>query len=387
MFRMAVGHSDDIDADVAARTIVDRCLETLGGIMPKAGLLFSAWETDHQVVLRYVQEALPGIELIGSTSSAEMSSEMGYQEDSITLALFASDDVDITSGIATNLWDDIPAAARSAVEQARAKSDKEPRLCITTPSAGGDMRALLESLREELGPDVPVIGGGASPRSNRHPTRESWQFYGDQAVSESVPVLLFSEPLRYSVGSDAGWRPIGPKGRVTKSSGSVVYAIDGKPALSFYQRYLGEGFEPAFATPLAVFPEGSERFYLRAPVHHDPDTGAVSVSGDVQTGAEVQLTTAATDEIFDGARSALSQAIDQFPDGHEPEAALIFSCAIRKYLLGTRTGTEYDITQQMLGDGVPVCGFYSFGEIAPLDEGGEARYHNETMVALLLGTA
>ncbi|MGZ5295024.1 MAG: FIST signal transduction protein [Actinomycetota bacterium] len=387
MFRMAVGHSDDIDANLAARAIVDRCLEGLGGVEPKAGLLFSAWETDHEVILRSVQERLPGIELIGSTSSGEMSSEMGYQEDSITLALFASDNVDITSGVATDLWEDVPAAVRAAVEQARAKTEKAPKLCIITPSAGGDMRALLDALRHELGPDVPVIGGGASPRSNRHPTRESWQFYGDRVVRDAIPVLLLSGPLTYSFGTDAGWRPIGPKGRVTDVSGGEVRQIDGKPALSFYERYLGEGFEPAFATPLAVFDEGSDRFYLRAPVHHDPDTGAITVSGDVQEGAQVQLTTAATDEIFEGTRSALTQAIDQFPGGGKPEAALIFSCAIRKYLLGTRTGTEYDITQEMLGGGVPVCGFYSFGEIAPLDEGGEARYHNETMVALLLGTS
>jgi hypothetical protein len=387
MFRMAVGHSDDIDADLAARAIVDQCLERLEGVEPKAGLLFSAWETDHQTVLRCVQERLPGIELIGSTSSGEMSSEMGYQEDSITLALFASDDVDITGGIAIDLWDDIPAAVRAAVEQARAKTGKEPRLCITTPSAGGDMRALLDALRQELGPDVPVIGGGAAPRSNRHPTRESWQFFGTQAMRDAVPLLLLSGPLTYSVGMDAGWRPIGPKGRVTDVSGGVVHQIDGKPALSFYERYLGQGFQPAFATPLAVFDEGSERFYLRAPVHHDPDTGAITVSGDIQEGADVQLTTAATEEIFDGARSALTQAMDHFPNGGRPQAALIFSCAIRKYLLGTRTGNEYDIAQEMLGVGVPVCGFYSFGEIAPLDEGGEARYHNETLVALLLGSS
>ncbi len=382
-----MGHSDDIDADVAARIIVDQCLEGLDGLEPKAGLLFSAWESDHEVVLSSVRERVPGIELIGSTSSGEMSSEMGYQEDSITLALFASDEVDITGGVAERLWDDVPGAARSAVEQARNKTEKEPRLCIVTPSIGGDMRALLDALREALGPDVPVIGGGAAPRSNRHPAGDSWQFFGNRVVTDAVPLLLLSGPLTYSFGTDAGWRPVGPKGRVTDVSGGTVREIDGRPALSFYERYLGEGFEPAFATPLAVFDEGSERFYLRAPVRHDQATGAVTVSGDVQEGAEVQLTTAATDEIFDGARSALSQAMDQFPAGGKPEAALIFSCAIRKYLLGTRTGTEYEILRQMLGDGVPVCGFYSFGEIAPLDEGGEARYHNETMVALLMGTS
>ncbi len=103
-------------------------------------LLFSAWETDHEAVLRCVQERLP-VRLIGSTSSGEMSSEMGYQEDSITLALFASDDVDITGGMATHLWDDVPAAARSAVEQAQAKTGKEPRLYVTTPSAEGEAGA------------------------------------------------------------------------------------------------------------------------------------------------------------------------------------------------------------------------------------------------------
>ncbi len=121
---------------------------------------------------------------------------------------------------------------------------------------------------------MPVIGGGAAPRSNRHPTRESWQFFGDQAVRDAVPVLLFSGPLMYSFGTDAGWRPIGPKGRVTEVAGGVVHQIDGKPALSFYERYLGEGFQPAFATPLAVFDGEGSGSYLRAPVHHDPDTGA-----------------------------------------------------------------------------------------------------------------
>lgn len=232
-----------------------------------------------------------------------------------------------------------------------------------------------------------MVGGGSAPRSNRHPVRESWQFYGDQVVRDSVPVLLFSGPLSYSFGTDAGWRPVGPRGRITDVSGGDVRQIDGKPALAFYERYLGTGFEPAFANPLAVFDEGAERFYLRAPVQHDPGTGTVTVSGDVPEGAEVQLTTAATEEIFDGTRAALTQAIGQFPDGHEPGAALLFSCAIRKYLLGTRTGTEYDIAKEMLGAAVPLCGFYSFGEIAPLDEGGETRFHNEAMVALLLGSS
>lgn len=136
---MAAGRSDDIDADVAAHTMVKQCLDTLGGVKPKAGPLFRLGDRPLGCpALR--RETFPRIELIGSTSSGEMSSEMGYQEDSVTLAQFASDDVDISSGIATHLWDDVPAAARSAVERARAKSGKETRLRITFPCLAGRLR-------------------------------------------------------------------------------------------------------------------------------------------------------------------------------------------------------------------------------------------------------
>jgi hypothetical protein len=215
----------------------------------------------------------------------------------------------------------------------------------------------------------------------------SVQFFGDQVLHDAAPLLLFSGPLSFSFGIHAGWTPVGPRGRVTRAEKGVVYEIDGEPALAFYERYLGKGIDPAFANPLAVFDEPSGRFYLRAPRVHDREAGAVGVGGDVPENAEVQLTMASTDEIFEGTRSALSEAIRRYPAGHTPDAAVVFSCAIRKHLLGTRTGTEYDITRELLGDAVPVCGFYSFGEIAPFESGGSIRIHNETIVAVLLGTA
>jgi hypothetical protein len=100
----------------------------------------------------------------------------------------------------------------------------------------------------------------------------------------------------------------------------------------------------------------------------------------------VQLTVAVTDEIFAGTRSAVRKAIKAFPGTAGPEAALVFSCAIRKLVLGTRTGVELDITRSELGDAVPICGFYCYGEIAPI-KSGSSRFHNETIVAVLLGEA
>ncbi|RPH56211.1 MAG: hypothetical protein EHM89_15850, partial [Acidobacteria bacterium] len=69
----------------------------------------------------------------------------------------------------------------------------------------------------------------------------------------------------------------------------------------------------------------------------------------------------------------------------QPAAALFFSCAARKILLGTRTGEELTLIRDKLGDTVPVCGFYGYGEISPnMGDPTGTKYHNESFVSLLL---
>jgi hypothetical protein len=41
--------------------------------------------------------------------------------------------------------------------------------------------------------------------------------------------------------------------------------------------------------------------------------------------------------------------------------------------------------RKVIGPTTPVAGFYCFGEIAPIVAGDVSRFHNATMVALLLG--
>ena len=387
MLRMAVGHSAEVDAERAVEEILASCERDLGESRPRAGLLFSTQDTDHSVAVSRIRERYPNVQLIGSSSAGEMSSVLGYQEDSITLALFASDDIDLTVGLGTPLADDPVAAVRAAVGAAQGGTDQEPRLCITTPSFRSVAPAsLLGLLQDELGSNVPILGGGAAAVFG-DPNTKSFQFCNDVITEDGVPILLLSGPLAYAFGVDTGWKPVGPTARVTKASSRAVHEIDGVPALEFYERYLGSGIEPAFANPLAVFEEDSDRFYLRAPTTHDAATGSIGFPGGVPEGALVQLTLAATDEIFEGTEAAVSKAIQDYPEGSTPEAALVFSCAIRKFLLGTRTGTELKMIRERLGPAVPVFGFYCFGEIAPVAPTTPARFHNETIVALVMGSA
>ena len=120
---------------------------------------------------------------------------------------------------------------------------------------------------------------------------------------------------------------------------------------------------------------------------YDRDLGSISFFGAIPEGASVQLTMAGTDEIVEGTRASIADALAGFPAGARPDGALLFSCATRKFLLGTRAGREIDLVREILGDAVPIGGFYCQGEIAPLASADLTRFHNATMVSVLLGSA
>jgi hypothetical protein len=390
MFRMAVGHSDDVDLASALEAVFTRCDAGLAGAAPKAGLLMSAWEVDHQFVIDQVRARYPGIELAGSSSAGEMSSVLGLREDSVALALFASDTIDVVVGLGRGLAADCVAAARQAVAEATAKTPLPPRLCVAVSTIGGvEASVILDALRAALGPGVPIIGGGAAPRDPSADTdgATSREFAGDVLAGDALAILLFAGPIAFSFGVDTGWRGVGPKARITRTSNAGVLEIDGRPALEFYERYLGAG-RPPIANPLAVFEEpGSDRFYLRTPMAYDREEGSIAFFGALPEGATVQLTMAGTDQIFEGARASIANALAGFPPGSRPDGALLFSCATRKFLLGTRAGREIELAREVLGDTVPIGGFYCMGEIAPMATADRTRFHNATMVSVLLGSA
>ncbi len=215
----------------------------------------------------------------------------------------------------------------------------------------------------------------------------SYTFVDDTVAVDGIAILLFCGPLAYSFGVDTGWRPVGPQGTVTRSTSTEISEIDGRPAIEFYQHYLGAG-EAAAANPLAVSQEGSSGFYLRAPVGFDEDRGSVLVFGDVPEGAHVQLSIAGLDDLLGGTKAAIGRALEAYPStAPPPSAGLLFSCVIRKVLLGTRTGREVEMVRDILGPDVPIAGLYCYGEIAPTGVDEVSRFHNETMVAVLLGSA
>jgi len=379
MLKIAVGHSEEVDAVDAIDDVLEQCREQLDGVLPNAGILYSAIEFEHDVLVRRIVEAYPEIELIGCTTDGEVSSVIGYAEDSVTLVLFCSDEIEIKAGYSDDLAADPEGATRRAVEQARAKLTSEPKLCMTFPEGLGiSTQAVLTGLRGVLGDRFPICGGMAGDQLQ---FKNTFQFYKDRVLRDSVPVLLFAGPLLFSHGVASGWKPIGRRHTVTSAEGNTIFAIDEEPAGDLYKYYLNE-HSPHY--PLAVYTKASDRFYLSTPGQFNPEDGSIICQNSVPVGAEVQIAEASRDEIIEGAQHSIRYALEHYP-GHHPSVGLVFSCALRRASLGTRTAEEYGGLPNVAADLV-MCGFYTYGEICPLGPGSPTQSHNCTFVTVLLGS-
>ncbi|MGJ8668945.1 MAG: FIST signal transduction protein [Oceanococcus sp.] len=382
MLKVCVAHSNDPDTLSAVSDIKQQCQESLGASKPTAGLLFAAIDFEHQILLDEICDAWPELALIGCTTDGEVSSVLEFQQDSVTLMLFCTDDdIHIGAGIGPKASQDSLASTHAAIAQAKSGACEPIRLCLTLPeSLTADSKSILDGLRNALPDNIPIVGGLAA---DRWQFEKTFQFCGRNIYSDAVPVLLFSGNLRCSHGVASGWRPIGNPGVVTHAKDNVVYRIDDESALDYYRSYLGE-HTPSSNYPLAVFTD-EEQFYLRAPSgEYCEEEGSVSFFADVPQGAKVQMSESSRDDILAATQASMRQAIEAYGD-EEPAAALFFSCASRRQLLGTRTREEFALASACARTELPICGFYTNGEISPMSLGSTTQFHNETFISLLIG--
>jgi hypothetical protein len=383
MFTMAVGQSDDVDPARAIAEAISQCREQLDGATARAALLFSALDSFDTSLVTRVREAFGGIDVIGATSAAEMSSAGGYLEDSIALSVFASDNVEMAAGMGDRIDIDAEGAARAAVAQACTRLTQPPSVCIVLTEGANAQRA-IEALRAELPAGVLIVGGAAG-RNEIAGTAMTYQVCNDAVSDTGVAIMLMAGPLVFSTAVGMGWRILGPQGVVTDSAYGVVKTIDSRPAVDWVGTYLDLNSGRTPGNPLAIRDAGSDDWYLRVVLRAD-DEGGLLIPGSVPVGATVQLTTTNPDDMLEATHDAIERARAAYPATHEPSAALIFSCAVRKYLLGTRTAREVRAAQELLPAPMTIAGMYCMGEVAPTGAKLDSHFLNETFVMLLLGS-
>ena len=385
MFKAGVGHSEDIDSSDAADEVITQVQTALDGVSPAAGLLFCSINSDHGEIIARINAAFPGIELIGCTSDGEVSSSVAFSEESVTFIAFASDTVKMKAGLGRGVSADGGKSARMAVESALAALGGTPKLAIAlAESYMTNGAGFTRGVSEAFGDGTPVVGGFATDQLRLKETR---QFYKNEVLTDCAPLLVFGGPLLFSSGCDSGYEPIGGEGVITAAEGNIVREIDLKPASEYYKRYLGASAgDPAGYSdyPLMVRENDEEGHYIRSAVGMDGDGKGMVFLSEMRSGAKIRICEASRDMLIEGTRKSVLRALKSYP-GEKPAAALLFSCACRKRLLGTRTKQELEIVKSVVSDSLPICGFYTYGEIAPASHGGRAFFNNDSFVTVLIG--
>ncbi len=281
----------------------------------------------------------------------------------------------------------VKADSAKAAEEATRRVQAELNAPITMAFALADgLKAdgarMVDGLRQAM--NAPCFGGLAA--DDRQFAR-SITFLGTEAAEDALMVLAASGRVPFKINAASGWKPVGDVGRVTRTEGPVLHEIDGRPAEAFLREQTGKtmgGMELA-VLPLAEYTSSDDTQFVLRSCSHFEQNGPVTLFGRVNEGSRVRVCHAALEEILGGVETALSGVRD---NGFEPAAAVIISCAGRKWLLAESGQEEVDRTIAELG-ALPLIGIPSYGEISPFrskeGEYSSAMFHNVTFVICVLG--
>jgi hypothetical protein len=245
--------------------------------------------------------------------------------------------------------------------------------------------ALAKGLTEGLPAEVTVTGGlaGDGPRFV-----ETLVLWDSTPQPNAVAVVgLYGSRLKVGFGSLGGWDPFGPERLVTRSSGNVLYELDGQSALGLYRKYLGDHAKglPAAGLlfPLCVRSKGGDPGVVRTILAVDDREQSITFAGDMPEGAYARFMKANFDRLIDGATGAAETSYEAV-GAVSPELAILISCVGRKLVLKQRVEEEVEGVREVLGEGTPLTGFYSYGEISPFEPGARCELHNQTMTITTL---
>ena len=345
-------------------------------------LLFGApdlIDTPHRI--REVVDACPRSHVMGCSTAGEIHGCEIF-DDSIAVAAVRFDHTPIrTAHAAVHSPNDSYAAGRAIAAQLRQPSLRGVLVLSDGLNVNGS--ELVKGLNDTLGDGVIVTGGLAGDGTH---FKRTWVLKDRTPQSGYVTAVgFYGDHVRLGHGSKGGWDKFGPERLVTKSTGNILYELDGRPALQLYKEYLGDRAAGLPATgllfPLAIRTSQAEgKVLVRTILAVDEATQSMTFAGDIPEGVFAQLMRANFDRLIQGASeaAALTTQHQNGSPSTSPTLSIAISCVGRRLVLGERTEEEIEATLDILPKGSRQVGFYSYGEISPYTS-GTCDLHNQTM--------
>lgn len=335
----------------------------------------------NETILAEIESHFPSAQIVGCTTSGEVFDTKIY-DDSLCLTA-----VDLEHSRLEVVSGNIENNSTVKVAQQLAQQLEPQGLRYAIVFADGHQlngTELVNGLQAHL-PDNVLISGGLAGDGTNFSETVVWH-NNNSNTGNIVLVGFYGEKLKFSHGCIGGWSAFGPDRTITKSTSNVLYELDNQPALELYKKYLGSYADqlPSSALLFPLVLKKDDNDVTRTILNINAEDGSMIFAGDVPEGSVVQLMRANTNDLIDGAEIAAETALNNFKLAPNSGLALLISCVGRRLVLDKHTEDELEVVKDAIGESWAYTGFYSYGELSPLNGSNECSLHNQTMTITVI---
>jgi hypothetical protein len=402
--KAGVGMSYHHNPNVAGREAAEQALQKAGISKPDFVFMFGSIGYDQRSLLRAVREATGGAPLTGcsaeGTINGDDADESGF---SVVVTAISSDDLQWHNGLAAGLEADPRAVGK------RVAKDLMPHLSADTiglfvfPDGLKDFAVPTENLVDNFFAGLegnlpserflPMWGGGANVNFNNW-APPTYQYCDDEVITDGVSYALLSGKVRAGWAISHGCIPIGGERIVTRSKGNIIYEIDGKPAMEVFEEYIPQGalthdrdwFRYVISLSLCFRAPSymkDEEYVVRGMPAVSMADGSITVQTEVPEGTSVWLSSRDKEKVSNGFDRMAAQIKSQL-GGEKPKLVFQFECGTRGKMM-FRDQEKLQILKrfrQSLDPEAPWVGFYTVGEIGPVEEHNLRHLYTSVVLAL-----
>lgn len=386
----------DTDSSRAADEVARSIREEFSGHPLKAVLVYATVNHDQPAILRRLRAQLgPDVPLLGCSVQGVVVRgdvrEGGFLVGAMGLG---GSDLRVAPAFERDIQNDTRAKGERLAHSIKSELGGDPNVTFVCwdPLGGADVEQLLGGLSQ--GTTSPLVGGGAGQPFG--PIVKTYQYWGDEVTTHAGMALGLAGPFSAEIGVSHGTSPTGVTMTLTRSEGTKLCEIDGRPAVDVWREVTGctdeEVNDQDYFTAWAVGierkvrnPDGSEGavYLVRMAFGFDPQSGALIVPTAIPEGTRIVLHHRTTQAVVDGT-IAMGRDLAARIGGKRPWAALGFECCARTSPFLGEDGTlaENLQLQKVVAPDAAWLGMMAWGEAAPV--GGAPAFHNYTFPLLIL---
>ena len=287
---VGVGQGDD-SYTVGANACQD-AIDQLSEKNPDLLIVFSSVKYDQEKMLQGVRSVAPEAMLVGSSTSGEITTQGPLKDNSVVVMAIKSPEIKYFTGVGENIKVNPRAAGKEAADKVKAEAGPALKAFLMIPDVlAGNGADIVRGVLDSLGTHFPVVGGASG---DDFAFKKTYQYLNDKVYSGAVVGLGLTGNFKIGIGVKHGWIPVGEPVTVTKSSGSVIHEIDGKPAIKIYEDYFGEEEAKVLRTetlaklaityPLGMKVAGSDELLIRDPITVD-EHGSITCAEEIPEGS------------------------------------------------------------------------------------------------------